>query len=115
MALSLEVYVASRLRDRETIDWSINEWVDRESSENELEFQPLDGEFDSDWDIWQPSKTLSRIIERGLGYQRHAVTVYLSLKTTAGSSINGLHRGRPDNFWNIGCGFKRKRRFYRRR
>lgn len=92
MALDLDIYVLTNLRDRETIDRFVNIYVDREASEDrndeELMMLPLteveDGlqaaarllsldEFD-----WEPALTLSNIIDRGLRYPRRAFAVYLN-------------------------------------
>jgi hypothetical protein len=67
------VYIISTARDRETIERFLGAYVDRAASEDrgdeELIVLTLDasGEPSSgdDWD-WEPSKSLTHVVERGL-------------------------------------------------
>jgi hypothetical protein len=81
---NLDVYVISPARDRETIERFLSMYVDRAAGENrgdeELMIaaidafgQPLEGD---SWD-WEPSKSLTHIIERGLEHPHRAFAVYL--------------------------------------
>jgi hypothetical protein len=86
MPPDLNIYVVSNARNRETIERFLTVYVSLEESEDrgdeELMILPLNasdsqGELDT-WE-WEPSKTLTYIVERGLQYPRRAFTV--SLKT----------------------------------
>jgi hypothetical protein len=87
MPPNLDVYIISHARDRETIERFLSVYVDRAASEdrgNEQlmilaldEFgQPSDGD---NWD-WEPSESLTHIIERGLEHPRRAFSVYLKTR-----------------------------------
>jgi hypothetical protein len=84
MPPELDIYVISEARNFETINRFLDLYVDREASEDrgdeELMILPLDIQGDPsevrDWD-WEPAKSLTSIVERGLQYPRRAFTVYL--------------------------------------
>ena len=84
MPPNLDIYVISPARTRETIECFLDAYVDRAASENrgdeELMMLALDssGQPSSgdDWD-WEPSKSLTHIIDRGLQFPRRAFSVYL--------------------------------------
>lgn len=84
MPPNLDVYVISAARNRETIERFLSAYVDRAASEDrgneELPMVALDssGQPSSadDWD-WEPSKSLTHIVERGLEYPRRAFSAYL--------------------------------------
>ena len=92
MTEAIDIYALTNLRDRKTIDHFLDTYVDRETSEDrndeELSMWPLaetkDGlqsvtespsfeEYD-----WEPSYTLSNVVDRGLQYPRRAFSVYLN-------------------------------------
>ena len=87
MPPSLDLYVISPERNRETIERFLAIYVDRVASENrgneELMLVALGASghplSDDDWDAydWAPSKTLTHIVERGLQFPRRAFAVYL--------------------------------------
>jgi hypothetical protein len=84
MPPNLDVYVVSPARNRKTIESFVNSYVDRSASEDrgdeelmllalDSSGQPSDGD---DWN-WEPSRSLSHIIERGLEFPRRAFSVCL--------------------------------------
>jgi hypothetical protein len=84
MPPNLNIYVVSPLRNRETIERFLAAYVDRAETEDrgneELSMvaldssgQPLSGD---DWD-WEPSKSLTHIVDRGLEFPQRAFSVYL--------------------------------------
>jgi hypothetical protein len=90
MPPNLDVYVVSPERNRETIERFLSAYVDRPTSENrgneELPMvaldpsgQPMDSD---DWE-WEPSKTLTHIVERGLEYPRRAFSACLTAQDTS--------------------------------
>lgn len=84
MPPALDIYVFSKARDFETINRFLDLYVDREASEDrgdeELMILPLNVQGDPsnirDWN-WEPARSLTSIIDRGLQYPRRAFTVYL--------------------------------------
>ena len=90
MPPNLDVYVVSSARDRETIERFVDAYVDRSASEDrgdeELMMLALDssGQPSSgdDWD-WEPSSTLTHIVERGLQLPRRAFSVHLKTRDTS--------------------------------
>ena len=96
MPPNLDIYVISRSRSRDMIERFLNTYVDIEASADrgreELMLLPL-GSSESpprleDWD-WEPSGTLSNIIERGLQHPPRAFSVSLRTRNTslAGSTL----------------------------
>jgi hypothetical protein len=87
MPPNLDVYVVSAARNHETIDRFLGEYVDRVASEDrgdeELMMLTLDssGQPSSgdEWD-WEPSKSLTHIVERGLRLPPRAFSVYLKAR-----------------------------------
>lgn len=82
MPPSLDIYVPSRLRDRETILRFVERYVDRDAS-NDREDEELMilrlGARPSElgpWE-WEPARTLDHIIERGVDVPWRAFTVFL--------------------------------------
>ena len=84
MPPNLDVYVISPARNRETIECFLNAYVDRAASEDrgsedlmlvalDSSGQPSSGD---DWD-WEPSTSLTHIVERGLQLPRRAFSAYL--------------------------------------
>jgi hypothetical protein len=84
MPPNLDIYVISPARNRETIERFLGAYVDRAASENrgdeelmmlalDSSGQPSNGD---DWD-WEPSKSLTHIVDRGLQFPRRAFSVYL--------------------------------------
>lgn len=90
MPANLDVYVVSSARDRETIERFLNAYVDHVASEDrgdeELMLLALDssGQPSSgdEWD-WEPSGSLSHIVERGLQSPRRAFSVHLKTRDTS--------------------------------
>ena len=85
MPPSLDIYVRSRSRDRETILRFVERYVDRDAS-NDREDEELMilrlGARPSDlapWE-WEPARTLDHIIERGLDVPWRAFTVFLKTR-----------------------------------
>lgn len=88
----LDIYALCHRRDREIIEKFIERYVDRARSdirlgEEELMILRLDlvDEPPQTPDIpdqyeWEPAKTLSYVIKRGLDYPRRSFTIYLSSK-----------------------------------
>jgi hypothetical protein len=84
MPPNLDIYVISPARTRETIECFLGAYVDRAASENrgdeELMMLALDSSGQpstgDDWD-WEPSKSLTHIVDRGLQFPRRAFSVYL--------------------------------------
>jgi hypothetical protein len=84
MPPNLDVYAISSARDRETIERFLTMYVNRATSEDrgdeQLMILALEASGKSsnadDWD-WEPSESLTHIIERGLQYPRRAFSVYL--------------------------------------
>jgi hypothetical protein len=92
---SLDIYALTRQRDRATIERFLDEYGDRvadeERGDEELMIESP-AFFGEDWAAqppvaipetayeWEPSRTLSHIIDRGLDYPRRAFTVYLTAK-----------------------------------
>lgn len=84
MPPDLDIYGLTKLRDRVTLERFLDEYVDRSASENrrdeELRLEPLMPRKNAtgvDAYDWEPSQTLTHIVERGLDYPRRAFTVYL--------------------------------------
>ena len=90
MPPDLDVYVLTPSRDKETLERFVNQYVDREKSEDrgdeELMMLPMDVDtavptHKSDLKIeeydWEPAYTLSHILERGLQTPPRAFAVYL--------------------------------------
>src|SRR5262245_50337419 len=84
MPPNLDAYVVSPARNRETIERFLSAYVDRAASEDrgneELMLvamdsagQPSNGD---DWE-WEPSRSLTHIIERGLQFPSRAFSAYL--------------------------------------
>jgi hypothetical protein len=90
MPPNLDVYVISRARDRETIERFLSTYVDRAASEErgdeELMILALDSSGQpsgvDDWE-WEPSKSLTHIVERGLQFPRRAFSVELNTRDVA--------------------------------
>jgi hypothetical protein len=84
MPPNLDVYVISSARNRETIERFLNAYVDRAASDDrgneELMLLALDSSgkpsSGDEWD-WEPSKSLTHIVERGLQFPRRAFSAYL--------------------------------------
>jgi len=85
MPPDLDVYVVSNAREHETINRFLDSYCDRAASEDrggeELMISPLDSCDEEptrleNWE-WEPSKTLTHIVERGLEHPRRAFCVYL--------------------------------------
>jgi hypothetical protein len=78
--VALDVYGLTRHRDADTLNRFIREYVDlaanAERGDEELMLEPLDTE--SGTVEWEPSLTLSHIVERGLAYPRRAFTAYFN-------------------------------------
>jgi hypothetical protein len=80
----IDIYAITNRRDLETINRFIDTYVDRTASEDrddeQLMMLPLGkgAEIKSlnDYD-WEPAKTLSNIVQRGLDHPRRSFTVYL--------------------------------------
>jgi len=93
MPPNLDIYVISPARNRETIERFLGAYVDRAASENrgdeELMMLALDssGQPSSgdNWD-WEPSKSLTHIVDRALQFPHRAFSVYLK---TPGASLAG--------------------------
>jgi hypothetical protein len=83
MPPNLDVYVISGARNRETIERFLNAYVDRAASDDrgneELKLLALDSSGKpcggDEWD-WEPSNSLTHIVERGLEFPRRAFCVY---------------------------------------
>jgi hypothetical protein len=84
MPPNLDIYVISPARNRETIECFLSAYVDRAACEDrgdeelimvaqDPSGQPSSGD---DWD-WDPSKSLTHIVDRGLQFPRRAFSVYL--------------------------------------
>jgi hypothetical protein len=80
------VYGLTRQRDLATLSRFLDEHVDRAANagrgDEGLVLEPLDThslepEGRGEWE-WEPSRTLSHILERGLAYPRRAFRVYLT-------------------------------------
>jgi hypothetical protein len=89
----IDIYCLTRSRNRETIERFLDEFVDRPASEDrqdeELMMVPLGlTDYPQGFDKcdWQPAKTLSNIILRGLELPFRAFAVYLKSKS---ASFNG--------------------------
>jgi len=90
MPPNLDVYVISPARNRETIERFLHAYVDRAASEDrgteELPMVALEssGRPSSDdlWD-WEPSKSLTHIVERALEFSRRAFAAYLKTLDTS--------------------------------
>lgn len=84
MPPDVDIYVSSRRRDRETIERFADRWIDRRISEDrgdgELMMLPLGGtrQTSDPWDRWdwEPARTLSHIIDRGLDQPYRAFTTH---------------------------------------
>jgi hypothetical protein len=95
MPPNLDIYVISPARNRETIERFLGAYVDRAASETrrdeELMLLALDSSGQpstgDDWD-WEPSKSLTHIVDRGLEFPRRAFSVYL--KTLDGSLAGAI-------------------------
>ncbi len=87
MPPSLDIYGLTKHRDLNIINAFLDLYVDREASEDrgdeELMMLPLDSSTPTenleDYD-WEPARTLSNIIQRGMDYPRRSFTVYLKSK-----------------------------------
>ena len=92
----MEAYVLTERRDEETINRFLDEYVDRDASEDregeELMMEPLDSagvsrlassreEYDS-----EPALTMTHALQRGLDYPRRAFALYVKTKS---SEYNG--------------------------
>jgi hypothetical protein len=95
MPPELDIYALTRHRDRATIERFLDEYADRVANEERddeelmLESPAFFGE---DWTgqppvaipetayEWEPARTLSHIVDRGLDHPRRAFTVYLGAK-----------------------------------
>jgi hypothetical protein len=94
MPPDLDIYVVSKLRDRDTLERFVTTYVDREANENrgdeELMMLPLGNTKDTyeadEWD-WEPAITLSHILCRGLDHPRRAFAVYLNPKDKTLSGV----------------------------
>ncbi len=85
--MALDVYGLTRQRDVATLNRFLDEYVDRAASadrgDEELMLEPLNvrpGESEGpegQWE-WEPSRTLSHILVRGLAHPRRAFTAYLT-------------------------------------
>ena len=82
--MALDVYGLTRHRDAATIDHFLDEYVDRAANadrgDEELMLEPLvtpPAGAEWHWE-WEPSSTLTHIVERGLAYPRRAFTTYFS-------------------------------------
>lgn len=90
MPPNLDIYVISAARNRETIERFLDTYVNRAASENrgneQLMILPLDATDTprelAGWE-WEPSATLSHIVDRGLDFPRRAFCVYLSARDTS--------------------------------
>jgi hypothetical protein len=90
MPPNLDVYVISPARNRETIERFLHAYVDWAASEDrgteELPMVALDssGQPSSDdlWD-WEPSKSLTHIVERALEFPRRAFAAHLKTLDTS--------------------------------
>jgi hypothetical protein len=96
MPPELDIYALTRHRDRATIERFLDEYGDRAANEERddeelmLESPAFVGE---DWTgqptvaipetayDWEPARTLSHIVDRGLDHPRRAFTVYFKAKT----------------------------------
>jgi hypothetical protein len=87
MPPNLDVYVISPARDRKTIARFLDLYVDRPASEDrggeelmilrlDASGRPLPGHDEGDWD-WEPSKSLTHIVQRGLEFPHRAFSTYL--------------------------------------
>lgn len=83
----LDIYGLTKHRDATTLDCFLNAYVDRANSEDrgdeELMVErlpPVPPGAGNNAFEWEPSLTLSHIIERGLAFPRRAFTVYLAAK-----------------------------------
>ena len=80
----LDIYGLTKHRELNTINAFLDRYVDRSASKDrgdeELMLLPLDSSAPPDnmevYD-WEPARTLSNIIQRGLDYPRRSFTVYL--------------------------------------
>jgi hypothetical protein len=78
----LDIYVFSHGRDRETLNRFIGSYVDRAASEDRGDEELMilrsgaEPEEVNAWE-WEPAKTLSHILDRGLERPRRAFIVYL--------------------------------------
>jgi hypothetical protein len=93
MPPNLDVYVVSEARDRETIERFLTTYVNRVACEDrgdeQLMILPLNAsEYPRDMDVWEwePSKSLTHVVERGLEYPRRAFSVHLK---TLDSTLEG--------------------------
>jgi hypothetical protein len=82
--MDLDVYGLTRQRDAITLNRFLDEYIDRAANadrgDEELMLEPLDAhssETKRQWE-WEPSLTLSHILERGLAYPRRVFTTYLT-------------------------------------
>lgn len=90
MPPNLDIYVISPSRNRETIERFLGAYVDRVASEirgdEELMMLALDSSGRPSagdvWD-WEPSKSLTHIIDRGLQFPRRAFSVHLKTLDTS--------------------------------
>ena len=101
MPPNLEIYGLTKYRDAATIDRFLDAYVDRTKSwdrgDEELMMEPLPhthpgaGDDIARWGPntfeWEPARTLSHIIERGLAFPRRAFTVYLAAKQAGEPSV----------------------------
>ncbi len=82
----LDIYALTSQRDVLMIDQFLDEYVDREASEDrgdeELMIMSLPTKVGTDDHgfVWEPARSLTHIIERALAYPRRAFAVYLVSK-----------------------------------
>ena len=78
------IHVLSRKRDRSALETFVGDYVDRAASEDrgdeDLMMLPLgmttdEAEISDDWE-WEPSRSLSHVLERGLDLPHRAFAVY---------------------------------------
>jgi hypothetical protein len=89
----LDIYIASRARNLATVERFIDDYVDRTKSEyrgsEELMMIPLNATASPDrveaWD-WEPARTLTHIIKRGLDKPYRAFSVRLETRDPSLSS-----------------------------
>jgi hypothetical protein len=84
MPPNLDIYVFSPNRDRESIDRFLRDCVDRPACEDrageEMMLVPINSagktETGDEWD-WEPSVSLTHMVDRGLDFPRRAFSIYL--------------------------------------
>jgi hypothetical protein len=87
MPPDLDIYILTKRRNSETIYHFIDQFVDRDVSEDRGYEELMIISIDQSGNVsdpqrydWEPSLTLSNIINRGLDYPRRSFTVYLKPK-----------------------------------